>query len=513
MELPDEHRLAMTLSNVRRGVAPSPTAPYWKPEGDWTFFDAAVEDDPNAAFTVGVGPLKDGAFGKLLLVPGTRESGTKLVATLARAFEVTDSPVERSAPLAPVEFGYTWLGHIDTVHQTKWFPSVEGRESEVYFNFDLKELKGEFLEKDEDYNDQLLRMLATALRDGRSPELTPESDARVPESGPRFADIRPLDGQGFLQLQGLRENEAVFIERAARGGLAGGERLVAFDLATGQRKELAQVNGIIQRTFHCVVPTPRWLLHEVAKSQDPANSVFWLLEGGQLSRVPIKAPLRSPSLTGVPLSPDGRFVALAEWEPCTQRQGNYAFLAFLDLTNGNRTSVSDGEASLSVVGWAVRDGKVLAAAEATTCIYPDEHKRMLDIDPETGRMSPSLRAATPLDWRGIVSNPLAPGGDRRAELKGGTLVIEDLSAGSSRSVELPSTPSRAVRPSHLEWVSERYLVWRGPARLSFIDSTTGKLSFPLPRDDDRIVSVAPGFRYAVLSSDGAWFIARVVCHS
>src|SRR5262249_52084224 len=75
---------------------------------------------------------------------------------------------------------------------TKWFPEHDGESGEVYFNYDLSGRKGEFSEKDAEYADPLVALLASALRDGPRPERTPENDPNLTRIGPKIGQSRKL---------------------------------------------------------------------------------------------------------------------------------------------------------------------------------------------------------------------------------------------------------------------------------------------------------------------------------
>jgi hypothetical protein len=158
---------------------PSDKPPYHEEGGTWLFFDAEAGD---AHFTFGmddVAPKGDipVAFAKGQFSVADRESGGKLLAQLASALKQTAPAKGAELPLQPLKLTLAVLGRnmtrlpnggfqgIGNWTATKAFPQLEGKEGEVFFNFSLGAQKGEFSEKDADYDKDVVAVFAT-LRDG-----------------------------------------------------------------------------------------------------------------------------------------------------------------------------------------------------------------------------------------------------------------------------------------------------------------------------------------------------------
>jgi len=402
-------------------------------------------------------PPGDPEFGTLRLTPHDRSAGARLVASLAQVFEVEEPSADPQAPLTPVDVDFTSLGREDGVVLTKWFLRVDGQEGEVYFNFDLARRAAEFLEKDPDCAQPVLRSLARMLRDG---EPTLESDPRFSQ-GPRFENERRLKLEGRPMLCQLFENQAVF----TLGG-----QLLSFDLNTGTPHELARFDGQLSARWS---PGAKcWVL-----VVDGAET--WLLEDGQLTR------LEPPSGcgAGAQVSSDRRWLAFDRWRDATSRHGRFSEIVLVERQTGRTVSALDGERSLHVVEWNPR-GVVLSVFEGREA----RASRFVLLDFETGLLSPAQR--TPVEQ--VVSLER-----ERVLLPGGA------------TVTLTTAERAVVKAEHFSVASPRYLAWKRFDALVFVDVETGRLSVPLERDDRRTLQLVPGFRHVVLRDERTWLVADV----
>lgn len=180
--------LPFAIAAVFEGRRPAARPPFHEAGGEWTFFDARTLVEPVAAFTVGVRarerhPNVPFAWGDAVLIVADRAAGARFVAAFRAAFGGSSpSPDGRDHMPKPLSMRTAILG--EDIHRedsggfsaaagdwtaTKWFPAHDGRDGEVYFNYDLRGRRGEFREKDADYADDLATIFATALRDGPRP--------------------------------------------------------------------------------------------------------------------------------------------------------------------------------------------------------------------------------------------------------------------------------------------------------------------------------------------------------
>jgi hypothetical protein len=205
----DWGQLPFEILTVHEGRSPAKEPPFHIEGGDWLFLDCRAGDEEPAPFTVGVltrgeddRPL---VWGKAWLAVADREAGVRLVRLLADAFfEDEPPPAEPQRPLEPLLVRTANLDDLrrhlgdagkqppDAWSSTKWFLELGRFSAEVYFNYTLGLMRGEFAEKDPDYREDLLGVLAAALRDGRRPPRTPQTDPNLTASGPRVAEVRAV---------------------------------------------------------------------------------------------------------------------------------------------------------------------------------------------------------------------------------------------------------------------------------------------------------------------------------
>jgi hypothetical protein len=177
--------LPFEIVEVHEGVARSEAAPWWKPGGDWTFFDAKAEG--GVTMTLGVHVrLKLQSDPPMTLVDAvmvTKDSaeGERLVASLAKALGVDAPPAPGDKkPIAPLDANAVNLmedaqrspdgsfsGKGGGWVASKWTFEDPGVESaEIYLNYSLAAKRGEFSRKDKMYDPDVVKFVARALRDG-----------------------------------------------------------------------------------------------------------------------------------------------------------------------------------------------------------------------------------------------------------------------------------------------------------------------------------------------------------
>lgn len=415
-----------------------------------------VHHDGARVFTVSL-PTGAPEFGTLRLTPHDRSAGAKLISALAHAFEVAEPAPEPNAPLAPVDVDFTSLGRRGQVALTKWFLRVDGREGEVYFNFDLSNRSAEFLEKDPDSAAPVLQWLGRVLRDGQP---TLASDPRFGQ-GPRFTNLRPLKLPGRPMLVQLLEDQAIF----TLGG-----QLLSFDLQTGAPTELAKFDG--QLSARWSTGAQCWLL-VIDGTQT------WLLEDGRLSRIEIPTGCG----TSCAISDDRRWLVFDRWRDCTSRYGRYSEAVMVERSTGKTLSANDPERSLHVVEFRPA-GVVLSVFEGREA----RPSRFVFFDFEAGRLTPT---------QPVQVEPVTIDHDC-VQLPGG------------KTISLTAAELAVVKPQHFSVASSRYLAWKRFDALVFVDLETGRLSAPLEPDDRRAVRLVPGFRHVVVRDEHDWLVGDVI---
>jgi hypothetical protein len=176
-------KLAFHVTRIYEHETPAASAPWHATGGDWTFFDCVLDGDDGARFTVGEShkPLRGDlpiGFGQAMVVPTDRASGERFVEAFARAFHTTvPAPAASSRPLKAqklttailgenVDCGADGCGGHGHFLASKWFFERGKRNGEVFFDVDLRNQRGMFLEKDADYARDLTAIWAAILRDG-----------------------------------------------------------------------------------------------------------------------------------------------------------------------------------------------------------------------------------------------------------------------------------------------------------------------------------------------------------
>ena len=205
----EEGYLPLKVGGTFQNQKPLEQVPWHADGGEWTFMECHTERHGDADVVIGVkttaqtkpDPNTPMSWGEAMIAVSDAEQGTKFIDAFGQAFSKS-SPARRDnkAPLflkmhtavmgsqmkkESNSFSGSGKGSWTA---TKWFLSDELGDAEVYFNYNLKDGKAEFLEKDADYRDALMEQLCIALRDGPLPERTPENDPNLTLSGPQVTD-------------------------------------------------------------------------------------------------------------------------------------------------------------------------------------------------------------------------------------------------------------------------------------------------------------------------------------
>jgi hypothetical protein len=180
----DAQALPFDIGTVYEQRQPTKVAPFHRPGGEWTYFDAKLKD--GTEFTVGL--VETGRFDvgdglsmtmveAMLHVP-TNDAGARLSHAFAQTFGAkVPSPRAKRGPPQPLIINSVNLG--ENVRRTaggfggkgtwtasKWTLERNHHAAEVYFNFSLAEKKGEWSQKDSMYDDDVAQDLMEVLHDG-----------------------------------------------------------------------------------------------------------------------------------------------------------------------------------------------------------------------------------------------------------------------------------------------------------------------------------------------------------
>lgn len=499
--------------------------------GDWTFFDCRTDSPPSANFTIGVRAKssegKPVVWGEATILVANRDEGVKLLDLIGRAFKLKSPAERKQQPLEPWKFNTAVLGdgmkrepqggfagQGGSWSATKWFLERDGFYAEVYFNYNLKEMKGEFSEKDPDYREDLLAVLAIAVRDGPRPERTPQTDPNLTDVGPRF-------GNGQLLAKGARYflftpggKLILFSSKLQNGATA------LFAVAPDKPddpKEAARVQQELDGVKVLDPDASQLLIVElmpkergVFSSEDP-NRLWWVDRTKKETRE-LKGPWEGKRfrLAEKPVSPDGRFVVITSWRSRADgNRGNYSVIHVLHLMSGTMQTIELVNHSLEPIGW-------FGSGKDLRLVFLKDHRWDRDKtqewflgEPETGKYAPAEKSPLVSDE---LARRLSPDGGLVAVVEGkDRLTITDVKTRQVRSLVFHEDDHRFVHEEGFEWVSPRYLLLH-LNRLVFLDVQTMKMSYPLGKEDEsRSHTFSPDFRWVLWQEpDGGLHLSTVV---
>jgi hypothetical protein len=526
----DEARhLSFTITAVHEKQKPSTEVPFHVKGGDWTFFDCQASNDPKVFFTVGISSQSSGgnvpvAWGKAMLIVKDREAGARFVELFSKMFAgKLPTPVKRDYVPGPLSIRTAILGHnMQREKQggfsgeaggwtaTKWFPEHDGESGEVYFNYDLSKRQGEFSEKDAEYADPLVAILASALRDGPRPQRTPENDPNLTRIGPKIGQPRKLLSR-LSSHYSFTPNSRVAVYQDKASILA-----LPTDQPGGKPFEIIRFENspwtvhVLDNDLNLVVQEGVPETPGVESSGDPMR--IWWVDGKSKEKKLLRGPEKDLNLAEIPVSPDHRYVVLSQWQGDPRKEGRSEVLYFLDRETGKSCSYKSKQ-GLSVIGWKKTDAGLRMAAVTNRWQFDKKEPSELYLaDPATGK----LERQENVDARLEIDNPLSPDGKHRVRVGKEELVVTDVEGGSQRRFIFHEDDRRFVGPECIERVSPRYLKFNGQ-RLALIDVTTMKMCFPVSADGAKFGShtykFSPDFRWVLYqgeASDGeGLFLAPV----
>jgi hypothetical protein len=492
-------------------------APWHEEGGDWTFFDCRLVSSRSVGFTVGVRTKAEEGrqlqWGEATIAVTSRDEGAKFVEAAGEAF-MEEPPQECDPqPLQPWMFSTAVLG--ENMNRdveggfygqggdwsaTKWFLERDDRSAEVYFNYNLKLKAGEFSEKDSDYREDFLAILAEMLRDGPRPERTPETDPNLTDVGPKFGEpvLREPAARLFQFSPGGRF--IAFAKRSSDGTTA----IVAVppDRPT-QRMELDSRFQAIDRMAVLDPEVKQLLVLEVLpqeqgviSSNDPRR--LWWVDRTTNEWRELNGPWdgKSFSLAEKPISSDGTLIAITEWRPRTDGlPGNKSVIHLLDRQSGASKTIELEDQSPEPIGWIGSGLETRLVCLKCHRWEVDQPQEWFLADPLTGGVSPAEHPPLPEDQS---KRRLSPDGSLAVSLeKSASLSIDDVQTGVKRTFTFHEDDQRLVHEGVFQWVSPRYLQLY-LNRLAFLDVNTLKMSYPLAKDDESHGhTFSPDFKWVV----------------
>lgn len=516
-EIPPKH-LPFKIVAIHRNRKPIEIAPFHAAYGDWTFFDCQAKNE--ATFLIGTmtkssptgSPL---GWGRAILAVNDNEAGRQFVELFAEAFGGTSPPASSNQqPPKPLFINTAILaenaqreplgGFSEATGgwtATKWFPSNDLAEAEVYFNFNFDQRQGEFSEKDADYADDLLSIFAAALRDGPRPPRTPENDPNLALVGPAIGRSR--------QLLKRRTSFNTFTPDSRFAVYEDRERILALSVEDleGEPIEVARFDyspwriDLVNNEMDLLVQEGVSVEQGVRSSADPMR--FWWVNQATKEKKLLRGPEKELGLTEKPLSPDYRFVAFDQYFTDPKNRSRNKVLHFLDRTTGAVVTVQLPKIDLGIVGW--KESAVGVRAVGVTNRWgfdKDQPSESFLIDPISGKME---RQEQP---KGDTTPLLSPDGKHRIQFGDGQITITNLGSGEDRKFSFHEEDRPFAGMGCVEWVSPDFLKFRAP-RLALIDVRTMKMNYPVAADGSRFHSASytfsPDFRrvlYQGERSDG-----------
>lgn len=509
--------LPFTIVAVHQNRKPIDTPPFHELGGEWTFYDCLAEDQ--TTFVVGIvtkttDTAKRSMWGKAILAVSDNESGRKFAELFARCFGGIVPPASGNPqPPKPLflntailgedcrrdlDEGFTLGGGGWTA--TKWFPSNDLTEAEVYFNFNLHQAIGEFSEKDSDYANDLVAIWAAALRDGPRPPRTPENDPNLSLVGPTIGPARRLlERRTSLSTFSSNSRYAVYQQSknilAVSVADAGQEpvKLAEFDYSPSQ---LHLINDDLELLVQESVQQELG----VERSDDPKR-IWWITpatKGKQL----LRGPETGIGLPEKPLSPDARFVVLDQWMSDANRKIRTKVIHILDRTSGMTITVQLPKKDLYFVGWTHTTAGLRAVGVTNRWGFDkDQPSESFLIDPTTGKMEP--QAQPQLDPNEAL---LSPDGKHHVRIGDDEILVTSLESIETSRFSFHEEDRPFVGKACIEWLSPDYLLFKAP-KLALIDVRTMKMNFPATADGGRFHSGAytfsPDFHWVLYQSEGS----------
>jgi hypothetical protein len=300
-------------------------------------------------------------FGDGRFEPGSREDGAAFVADVARWLGVEPPPGPGTpGSLEPFNISYAVLGDRDGWEATKLFLEFGHRYAEVFLNLHPSGTKAVLLEKDEEYREDLVALVALALRDGTPPRRKVASDPDLATDEPLVAELRPLRCEGELK-------RATWTARGFLGVV--GSRPARFLLwadGSAAPSDAGTADGVV--TFLAASPkgdrVAAMLVHpgqpDAYSSDDPTDLLVLDVPG------PVRTIARSESefvlMSHSPaaFSPDGTLLAVSA--PVDSKPPRRSRVRVFHAATGGRLFETAPSLDLDVEAWDP-EGLVLCRAE------------------------------------------------------------------------------------------------------------------------------------------------------
>lgn len=297
-----------------------------------------------------------------LTTPG-RAAGESFVRSVAAWLErPLPDPPGYSADLTPMTCSAAWLGRERGADDVVWsvlkvFLEVDLYYAEVFLRLSDDGKCAVLLEKDEDYREPLVAVLATALRDGPPPRRTSATDPNLESDEPLVRELRPLPGA----------TEAGRVVAWGRSGLMMCDpgdhgRLLQWTDLSVEPRVLAEVDGVIEEI--AASPDGRYVAVAVTSLVDGSEDelrVLILDVEGRASELAATDPGEAARTNGAcTWSPDGSMLAVSV-ALLAESDGGCVQTRVLDIGSGREIACSVAALDAAPKWW--NDRLILEAVE------------------------------------------------------------------------------------------------------------------------------------------------------
>ena len=287
------------------------------------------------------------AFGKAVLEPAPdRTHGAKLVAAVARWLDV-ELPEESAAPseLRAFPCSYARLGSDDEWEANKLFLELGRKNVEVFVNVSHDGRRVRLVEKDEDYREDLVALLAMILRDGIPPRRTPENDKNLASSEPLARAAAPV-----AEAKDVRQVAWLVSELLGTRKIEGKRTaLLHWRHPREAPRQLATLEGWVTeitaspRSDVCVLSVVHPRSATSYSSDDPTSVVLFDVRAASLTTL-VKS---DRSLSYVKFSPDGSAVAFSIRDAATRKVSTRVF----EVAHKRQIAASDVALDAAPYAW------------------------------------------------------------------------------------------------------------------------------------------------------------------
>jgi hypothetical protein len=498
-----DYELPFTITHVYEHQQPASAPPFHGPGGTWTYFDAHLTADPAATFGIGLPAFEKrggdgiGGFGTMWLVPTTSDAGARFVKAFATKFHV-EVPAGTPGALAPMQVELAILGHdvssgevgysgTGTWDATKcFFSSDDVDAAELFFNVSMSEKRGVWAEKDADYDADVARVLAIALRDGVPPPRTPANDPTLMATAPRLELGRPIASHRAMVI-GRSPARVVLADTLEDHSV-----LLALDPKTGATTELYRTRDRLsegvcdEAAAHCLISETHGGRDRFTFSSDDPSRIV-VLDGASATPLAVPGVGKSPSPHAI--SPDGRYAVI---------NGELAATVIYDRKTKHATAPEQSHSFRDVIGWR---GPAAALVEITS--FDESDAKSYGVwHLDTNKLEPLAEA--PAERTAATS----PDGSRTVEIRNDGTIVVTPKGGAARSFVLDARDRRFAEPGCCAWLDNRYLAF--PAKhFGVIDTDAMKIGFVADPGERRIEPL-PGVAAAIVTDEDNAYFAKIV---